>query len=99
MRSSRFLNFSNVLHVLIWTLLLGVPTVVLSGGSINGLSKRFFVISSVYHIGVFYLNAYFLYPKLLTKKRWWLYIPAIAAVITLSYHLKLYFLQFDPEFV
>lgn len=94
----RSLNFSTVLHFLIWILLLGVPTFLLPNRSFFGLSKSFFFISSVFHIGIFYLNAFFLYPKLLTKRHWWLYILSIVAIIIAVYHIKVYFLQLNPDF-
>src|SRR5204863_4711933 len=49
-----------------------------------------FIITNLYNVGLFYLNAFLLYPKLLNKKRWWLYILSIAAVLIISYYLKLW---------
>lgn len=98
MKFLRTVKFSTTLHILIWALLLGVPTVLLPNKSFFGLSKSFFFISSVFHIGIFYLNAYLLYPRLLTKKYWWLYILSIVAIIIVVYHIKVYFLQLNPDF-
>lgn len=90
--------FSTALHILIWALLLGIPSFLLPDKSFFGLSKWFFVITSVFHIGIFYLNAFFLYPKLLTKKYWWLYILSLVVIIVAAYHIKVFFLQTDPDF-
>ena len=98
MKFLRPVNFSTAVHILVWVLLLGVPTVLLPNKSFFGLSKSFFFITSVFHIGIFYLNAFFLYPKLLTKKYWWLYILSVIAIIVTTYHIKIYFVQLDPNF-
>src|SRR5690349_11900812 len=98
MKSWRSLPFSTTLHILVWALLLGIPSFLLPNKSFYGLSKSFFIITSVFHIGIFYLNAFFLYPKLLTKKYWWLYILSLVAIIIAAYHIKVFFLQLDPGF-
>src|SRR5215213_10177072 len=90
--------FTPGIHILVWCLLLGIPTIVFNNQTFFGLTKSFFVITTIYHIGLFYLNAYFLYPRLLTKKRWPLYVLALSALIAFSYHMKIYFLRFDPGF-
>ncbi len=84
-------------HIGIWGILLGIPTALLKG-TFLGLSHAYFFIASLFHIGIFYFNAYFLYPKLLTRKTWWLYIILLVAVFFLSYYLKLFFLQLDKFF-
>ncbi len=98
MKFLRPVPFSTALHILIWALLLGIPSFLLPDKSFFGLSKWFFVITSVFHIGIFYLNAFFLYPKLLTKKYWWLYILSLVAIIIAAYHIKVFFLQLNPDF-
>lgn len=54
-------------------------------------TESFFIVPNLYHIGLFYLNAFLLYPLLFNKRRWWLFILAIAAVIAVSYYLKLFY--------
>lgn len=92
--------FTLGIHILIWVLLFAIAAIAFSGVKfITGLPHNFFLITNLYHIGVFYCNAYYLYPKLVNRKWWWLYPPAIAAVIMLSYFGKLFFLQLnDPSF-
>ena len=91
--------FTPVVHISIWTVLLGIPTIAFWKNSWLGLTQFFFITASLYHIGLFYLNAYFLYPRLLTKKWWWLYIIVVVAIVALSYKLKIYLLEISPDFV
>ena len=90
--------FNPGMHLLVWALLIGIPAIVIQQGPYLGLPPYFFPITAVYHAGIFYLNAFFLYPRLLTKKFWWLYIISLAVVVLLSFHIKLYFLQLIPGF-
>lgn len=84
--------------MLVWTLLLGIPSVIFHDQNFMGLSQAFFLLSSIYHIGIFYFNAYFLYPRLLRRRRWPLYLIALVAVIQLSYRVKIYLLELQPDF-
>jgi two-component system, LytTR family, sensor kinase len=99
MKFIRSAYFTPLLHIAIWCLLLAIPAVVLWNESWQGLSQLFFFITTLYHIGLFYFNAYFLYPRLLTRKWWWLYIICVAAIIRFSYYAKIYILQLNPHFV
>jgi len=46
------------------------------------------------------LNAFILYPLFFNKKRWWIFILAIAAIIIVSYYLKLFItMQWYPDVV
>ena len=84
---------------MIWLLLMAIPTIVFYGGTPFGLTQTFFIITTLYHIGLFYFNAYFLYPRLLTKKTWPIYIICIVAIVLLSYYVKIYILQLDAGFI
>ena len=86
------------LHVLIWSVLLLVPTLFLAGGTFMGLKHSYFLLSNIYHILLFYLNAHFLYPRLLNKRYWLLYILVIAFLVWVSYKTKVFLLSFDPSF-
>ena len=90
--------FTPAIHILVWSLLLGIPGFLAGDGSFFGLTKTFFILSSIYHIGIFYLIVYFLQPRLLRKKWWWLFIVCIIALVRISYYLKLFFLRLDPHF-
>ncbi|HEX5551787.1 MAG TPA: histidine kinase [Chitinophagaceae bacterium] len=88
------------IHVVIWGSLMAIPAVLFHDMPVHsGLPRGFFTVTNVYNIGLFYLNAYFMYPKLLNRKSWWLYVPAILLLLPVSYALKLYGLRlFDPGF-
>jgi two-component system, LytTR family, sensor kinase len=90
--------FNVSMHLVIWGLLISIPTLFIPWQPFLGLPHAFFLITGLFHIGVFYLNAYFLFPKLFTRKYWWLYIFSIAAVVFISFHIKLYFVSLDPQF-
>jgi two-component system, LytTR family, sensor kinase len=98
MKFLRHSYFTKSLHIIVWAILLVIPSIVFRNQQMPGIPKGFFFITTIYHIGLFYLNAYFLYPRLLTRKRWPLYILAIAAIILFSNFAKVYFLQLDPNF-
>lgn len=77
------------LHIGIWAVVFTVPAIVFHKfASEVGLPDWFFYGGNLYHIGLFYLNAYYLYPKLLTRRYWPLYIAALAVVVIASYYLK-----------
>lgn len=100
MRSVTKGKYFNIgLHTLIWCLLLAIPTLFFYNESFQGLSHNFFLITNILHIGLFYLNAYFLYPRLLTKKWWWFYIISLVLIVALAFRVKVFFLQLDPAFL
>ena len=82
------------IHLLIWASILFIPWVIFRNIPVNtGLPEYFFPVTNVYHIGLFYLNAYFLYPALFTRRSWWLYFPVLASILALSYYGKFYALK------
>lgn len=91
--------FTPGIHIFIWLFLLATAAFVFRGPENTGLGGNFFLITNIYHIGLFYLNAYYLLPRLFNWKRWWLYILIIPAILILSYHAKVYLLKaFNPSF-
>jgi two-component system LytT family sensor kinase len=92
--------FTPGIHIVVWSLLLLVPFLVFQNQpDATGLPRNYFIITNVYHIGLFYLNAYYLYPRLLTKKWWWLYFIILAAIVKASYYIKVWAFQLsDPSF-
>jgi two-component sensor histidine kinase len=89
---------SKWIHAAVWIVLLGVPGILLWDQVLFGLSMPFYLLTTLYHIGLFYLNAFYLYPKLLNKKTWWLYIICLVAIIVISGFAKVFFLQLNPDF-
>lgn len=79
------------IHIGIWVTILLLPYLVSSadeGYRIGGLPAAFFVLAGIIHAGIFYLNAFYLYPKLARGWRWWLYIPCAIALIAASFAIK-----------
>ncbi|WP_315822871.1 histidine kinase [Paraflavitalea speifideaquila] len=75
------------MHLVIWTALLTVPLIVFHKMD-TGLPNGFFLLGNLYHVGLFYLNAFYLYPRFLTRKRWPLYICFLGIIVWGSYYLK-----------
>lgn len=92
--------FTPGVHIVVWSLLFMVPFLVFQNAPAEiGLPHNFFIITNIYHIGLFYLNAYYLYPRLLNKRWWWLYIIILAGIVRASYYIKVWGLHFfDPSF-
>jgi two-component system, LytTR family, sensor kinase len=86
------------LHAVVWLLLLAVPGILLWDQSFFGLPASFYLITTLFHIGLFYFNAFYLYPKLLNKRTWWLYIICLFAIVAIAGFAKVFFLQLDPGF-
>ena len=77
------------LHIAIWAVVFTVPAIVFHSIAVDtGLPASFFILGNLYHIGLFYFNAYYLYPRLLTRRYWPLYIVALAIVVIASYLIK-----------
>ena len=89
---------SKWIHAAVWILLLGVPGILLWDQDFFGLPATFYLFTTLYHIGLFYLNAFYLYPKLLNRRTWWLYIICLLAIIIISGMAKVFVLQLDPDF-
>lgn len=79
------------LHVLIWSMLLLLPYFVSTQANqykIGPLPGLFFTIAGFIHIGIFYGNAFYLYPKLWNRRYWWLYILSLPLLLALAGWLK-----------
>ncbi len=72
-------------------MLLLLPYVVSSPDSqysIGPIPGIFFTIAGVIHMAIFYTNAFYLCPRLLNRRYWWLYIPAALLLLFVSFQLK-----------
>jgi hypothetical protein len=86
--------FTPGIHVLVWLLLFTTLGLLFHNTpSPPGLSGNFFLITNLYHVALFYLNAFYLYPRFANRRYWWIYIVLIDLVLTISYYGKLFFLQ------
>jgi two-component system LytT family sensor kinase len=91
-----------LLHVFIWALLLSLPHFFFDSRHAppGSLPSSFYFITNLYHIGLFYFNAFFLYPSFFNKKRWWAIFLSFAAIVFFSYYLKLLIIkQWYPQVV
>ena len=80
-----------MLHVTIWSILLLLPYLVSSADNdyrIGDIPGVFFTITGFIHAAIFYSNAFYLYPVLLNKRFWWLYILLSVLLIVGSFQLK-----------
>jgi len=79
------------IHISIWLTILLLPYLLSSADAeykIGGLPPAFFTLAGLIHAGIFYFNAFYLYPKLARSWRWWLYVPCAIVVIVVSFALK-----------
>lgn len=84
-----------MLHALVWTIVLFFPYLVSDAGSqykIGPLPGLYFTLSGIIHMIIFYGNSLFLYPKLLNRAYWWLYIFSSILLIVLSVRVKFFIL-------
>jgi two-component system, LytTR family, sensor kinase len=85
------------LHILIWGAVLILPYLLIPTEGDEGhrglLHCNFFTLTNIIHIGLFYFNAFFLYSRLLTRSRWWMYLLSIALVIAGFYLIKIFILM------
>jgi hypothetical protein len=89
----RYFNF--ILHALAWGIVLLFPYLVSDAGNqykIGPLPGLYFTLSGIIHMIIFYGNVLFLYPKLLNRAYWWLYIVSVILLIIFSVKVKFYIL-------
>lgn len=87
--TSAYINV--ILHALIWGMLLFLPYAVSSAESnysIGPIPGPFFTIAGVIHMAIFYGNAFYLYPRLMNRRYWWLYMIAVLLMLIASFQLK-----------
>ena len=84
-----------LLHVFVWSLLFLLPHLFIDSRNIQPgfFPGSWFWITNLYNVGLFYIAAFVLYPKYFNRTKWWLYFLCLAALLILSYYLKLIFTQ------
>ncbi|WP_240347919.1 sensor histidine kinase [Longitalea arenae] len=96
MQTGKYPHFSWILHALAWSIVLLFPYFISSAGDqyrIGPLPGAYFTWSQLLHMIIFYGNSFFLYPKLLNRNYWWLYLFAAVLLILLSVRIKFYILE------
>jgi two-component system, LytTR family, sensor kinase len=79
------------LHILVWCTILLLPFLLSSpehGYRIGPLPGGFFVVASLIHMGIFYLNALYLYPRFAKGYKWLIYLLSAVLLIFFSFQLK-----------
>lgn len=88
---------STGIHVLVWATLLALPWFLRSPAEphdlIGPLPAGFFLLSAFLHMGLFYGNAFYLYPRLCRRRRWPWYLLAFLAAVLAVNALKVLILQ------
>jgi two-component system LytT family sensor kinase len=90
----RYFNF--ILHALAWCLVLFFPYLVSDAGNqykIGPLPGLYFTLSGIVHMFIFYGNSFFLYPRLLNKTYWLVYIVLAILLVLFSVKVKFYLLE------
>ncbi|HXL58422.1 MAG TPA: histidine kinase [Chitinophagaceae bacterium] len=84
------------LHILVWSAILSLPYLLPAENhqyKVGAIPGPVFTIAGIIHAIIFYSNAFFLYPRLLNKRSWWLYVLCSAAIIIGSNQLKFFILS------
>jgi hypothetical protein len=83
----RFLTIA--IHIGIWSMVLLLPYLLSSQDKEAWQATgNFFTLSCLIHIGIFYGNALYLYPRFANRRKWWLYLPLAAGLVIVSFHLE-----------
>ena len=89
------------LHVMIWGMLLLTPYLITNahnGYKVNNLPVNFFVVADLVHIGLFYLNAFYLWPRYVNRQRYNAYLLRVVVMIGSAFEVKLIIQRlFFPE--
>jgi two-component system, LytTR family, sensor kinase len=90
----KYFNF--LLHALGWSIVLFFPYLVSDAASqykVGPLPGFYFTLSGVVHMTIFYGNSFFLYPRLLNRAYWLLYVVSVILLIFFSVSVKFYILE------
>jgi two-component system, LytTR family, sensor kinase len=96
MKIVQYRHFNFILHALAWSIVLLFPYLVSDASrqyKIGPIPGFFFTLSGMVHMIIFYGNALFLYPKLLNRTYWWLYVLLTVLFIFLSVRVKSFMLM------
>lgn len=92
---TKYRHFNFLLHALVWSIVFFFPYLFSNAGNqykIGPLPGRYFSLSVIIHMVIFYGHTLFLYPKLLNRTYWLLYIVSVILLIIFSVWVKFYML-------
>jgi two-component system, LytTR family, sensor kinase len=92
----KYKYFALIVHILSWSIVLFFPYLISSPNDQYKVGYHpglYFTLSGAVHCIVFYVNALFLFPKLLNRTYWLLYTVSAVLLIFLSYQIKFYFIE------
>ncbi|HEV2479183.1 MAG TPA: histidine kinase [Puia sp.] len=87
---SKYITVS--LHVLIWGMIMLTPYLISNahnGYKVNNLPLAYFIVGDLIHIGVFYTNAFWLWPRFLNRQRYGMYVLGAIGLIICGFELKM----------
>ncbi|HWA34689.1 MAG TPA: histidine kinase, partial [Cyclobacteriaceae bacterium] len=88
--------FTLLVHAGAWSIALFFPFLLSSVNDdykIGPLPGLYFPLQGIPHIMIFYVNAFFLYPRFLNRRYWYVYAGGVVLLIMLSFAMKLYILS------
>jgi len=59
----------------------------------TALPGGFFIATNLMNIGLFYGNAFFLYPRYMNRRKWWIYLPSVLAAVIGLFFIKILIIQ------
>ncbi|WP_120180198.1 sensor histidine kinase [Pelobium manganitolerans] len=81
-----------ILHLAFWCMLL-LPAVFFKLNAPSSFSSNFYyrmLINNLLLIGIFYVNAYYLFPVVFKRKNWLLYVVLVIATLVVAYFISKY---------
>lgn len=78
-------------HVAVWAVILLFPFLISDADTdyaIGAVPGFFFTVAGVIHCLLFYINAYYLFPRFFSRHSWWLYILLAVTLVGVSLLLK-----------
>ena len=79
------------LHVAIWTMLLLLPYFVSNahnGYKVNNLPWPFFTLNELLNVVIFYINAFYLWPRFMNRRRWLIYLLGCGVLVCWSWETR-----------
>lgn len=84
-------------HIAVWALFLLAPFFIrVPAHATNDFSRLpvgYFVFTNLLNAGLFYANAYYLYPRYCNRKKWWLWLITVVLLTWLLFQLKIIIIQ------